>query len=310
MTSKITYKLLCLLLVTSCGTLKDDIAPGYAKVGYNSVHFQFNQQNYFGILPIVLKESEPLPRSQITIKLFWKGTIRFFSRACEIDQSFRFDGDFLFPITQIRDCLISVNVMPDSYKKLSHTITEIGQIQTLAIPQNVQVLNIDTSIGLHAMQVVKGLPSIYQKVSVTTPTESGLIVAVGTNGKEIKRSYNARVTYFSLSELWGSDNSVNWYFKATPSDGSSLAIGKLSIGTYEPTRVPLESTAPSIIGDRLDIFKPEYLIAIDINGKVYTKNNISVYYSETRDYLITAITKTGRKSVVLYRGGQLIWQGF
>ena len=299
------YLFLVLIFLYSCGHLKDDITTGYAENNYMSVYFQFQQGNYFGILPINLQEDAPLPRDVVVIKLFWKGTIHLFSRACNINKSDRFDGDYLFKLENLDNCTISITVMPDPIKKLQHEIVEIGEIVTYVRKADEWSLLINNSLTQATMQRVTNNP--FGSIPIKTYSNSGLMIVTSTCNISFQEEYNADIYTLYMRKLSTSE-SCDYFFRAIPYDEPKTRVGKLTVNLYNERLVPLDSVTPTFSKGRLKISIPVYIIATQINKESYFVKNIDIPYYDRTFYTITWITKTGRKNISIYYGDKLFWQ--
>ena len=302
--------LLCLLLLTSCGSTSQDITTNSWVAGnYHSLVMQYNQQYFSGILPISMQDNEPLHRDSVSIKLWYTGSINIFSRACELNYSDRYDGDYLFPITLIRNCEISFNVKPDQYQGLTkHEINISGKIVQYVRKSTEWGLLINGDLNQHAMQIVEGTPSKYEVVKFKTYSDSGMLIGACSNGIEISQEYNNGTTQLLLSQLQNSSiNSSSCQFRTIPYGEEPQAVGNLTINIFKPSTLMLEKPTPSFRSGRMGLLQPSYMTLTLINGKAYFNRNISIKYSEDKEYVITWITLLGRNATSIYHGSKLIW---
>lgn len=302
--------LFLILFLFSCSHLQDDIAPGYAEGNYFSMEFDYNSKHYSGTLPIIM--GKEVPEKTITVNLFYTGTIHLFSRACGINKSIRWSGNLELNVKELisfpRECSIEMTAMADSIHNLQHNIWEKGRIETFVMSNSEVPIDMDYALQLQEGPILKS-----QQIVLDTRSDSGILAMTSTCNTSFQKEYIGRYSSVSLRDLFNSEQvslkeiqGCDFYFRAIPYEEPETRVGKLSINIYSASIIPLDEPQPEIRGNKLLLRFPEYIIASSINGKIFTKD-AKVKYDSNKLYNIKWITKSGRKSSIMFLNGIKLW---
>jgi len=276
---------LLLVLLVSCSH-HSDIAPSYSEGGYYSSHIQVNGVDSFGVATVN-------PNETAIIKLFHRGTISLFSRACNIDKSDRFNGDYSLTVPNCEG-RVEFTIMPDKWGQREHNIVELGALEVSKYMTTVR-------------QLREGYLTNGQFHTVDHKSDSGILAVSSTCGVQFEREYDERISYLLLSELYDASiatSGCSFIFRSIPFNEPDTRISKLHINVYAATVVKVDGIQP----DKRKLNIPPYILATAIDGKTYiAKKTITI---PKNSKYITWITVNGRKAVIrLSQDGNVIWSG-
>lgn len=340
------FLLICLIIVlSSCSHFKDDIAPNYFDNNYRNMTFTYiddTKTSYSsGTLDIFLESNSSLDNKMVIVQGIHKGSINFISENCLLDGiPSRYEGNISLPLKEFLpnastqyQCIIDITLTPDKIDKKGHDIKEIGRINIKVLPTNLykpieisyfeNIINTKSFVekkfsGQASIQLRAGDVSDSRKFFLNTTSSSGTLFIEGC-GKSIKTEYYGTVTEILFSNILS--NSINIQDSCSieifmlPKDEAKNYNAKMDINIYSSDVILLEEPELSIIKkwysrkkQYLKASSPSYVIATNINSELCVDSQCDLIYKTGQNYWITTITKSGRKRVILYKDGNIIWR--
>jgi hypothetical protein len=298
-------------VISGCGaSLRPDNSPLSAyQAGYPTIEIDACGRHFSGAGICQIKAGAAFSTLDVKVQGYFKGSITISSKRCNIETSFRYDGNALIPIDipgiATDSCNIDITVSPELPQESSTNI-EIAPL-----------------IGRLYIHMIESNWVVYEqsdKVMASTSTNMFVPVRVGTNkvrtvfrgcestfDQEIPLNNGfATIRLDQLISLEKKDCILNGVLFGSP----SLVRVSWHVWIYDQNFVQVPLPTVTLMKDKLVVEADPAVTIIALDDKVKVDYKANFDFNEDTNHRLHLLTTKGRNMFAIWSAEQRIWEWY